>query len=622
LGFETASGRVQILLEAVDRCSSELKKVRTEVDALGKEAMGVGGEVQALGQKTEVSMRKIVTGMSGVVTSAFALYGSYERVQDASIALDTAEKNLHRTETTIMSLRKRLNDLTAQGKTESEDYRIASEKLAVAEQTLEIQTDKLQRAKEDLNKSYLMAATSIIPGLITAGTSLKSVYIDLKKYTDLATGAQVALNAAAWAFPSAIIAGMVGVVAKSSWDYQQRLNALNEEQRKFFDEAIAMMPETERFGSAMYFTLLDAAEKYDEKLGNLHDGHLKLRKDIEELAPSVEAGLGPFESMLVSVMQSYHEFDLGLYKYTKEGVKSVTDLIREGLLGDAQRAIADFTSCAGGKHMAMVEDIERDIERLGKDEEEGADKIRLLTMDNLDKLYQTWVRFGKGREDLSLAEVQAYERYSDEEADVLRSLFGEHEDYLSEILTMTEEEKETEVAIWTKTNQEIKKKIDELTGWIKELKRAYVDLGTLTIPSGGEGKGTSYPGAAALSRGIAGARLGGLPKGEYLLSKHSPAVASPLIPGFGIMPKGWRPTPSPIGIPGFGGPRPISAMKERAAAPPPVSITANVSSTVNIAGPIEPGMIPAITEEVKRSSYEGTSSALRDSLRRKGVKGV
>jgi len=480
------SGKVEIRLEAIDQATPSLGKVEREVGSLTQGLGKAESQVQSLGKVSTVSLKDVVTGFSGVATAGFALYGTYERIEDASIALDTAEKNVHRTETTLMSLRKRLNDLTAQGKTETEDYRITTEKLSVAEQTLEIQIKKLQQAKEDLNKSYALAATSIVPSLITAGMSLKDVYGTLKTYTERATTAQLGLNAAMWAAPLGIIAGLAANVAMSSQNYQQRLAALNEEQRRFFDAAVARMPETEHAGSAMYFTLLEEAEKY--KAGVSDSGYVD-----------------------------------AILRQTKSMVDGINKEFQTGLLGTAQGKVKSFTECVVGKTEGMADQVAKATGSMMTEQEEIMRK--------------------GAREALGLPYA----------------------------MVTTEQKK----GAW-----QARTGLSEL----RDLEK-------------------------------------GLPKGEYLLSKHSPAVASPLIPGFGIMPKGWRPTPTPTGIPGFGGPRPITAIP-REAPTPPVSITANVSSTVNIAGPVEPGMVPAITEEVKRSAYEGTSSALRDSLRRKGVRRV
>jgi len=319
--LSVASGKIELRLEAIDQATPSLGKVEREVGSLTQGLGKAESRVESLGKTTTVSLKDVVTGFSGVATAGFALYGTYERIQDASIALDTAEKNVHRTETTLMSLRKRLNDLTAQGKTETEDYRITTEKLSVAEQTLEIQTKKLQQAKEDLNKSYVLAATSIVPSLITAGMSLKDVYGTLKTYTEGATVAQLGLNAAMWAFPAAIIAGLAANVAMSSQDYQKRLATLNEEQRRFFDAAVARMPETEHAGSAMYFTLLEEAEKYKSELQD----------------------------------DTYVD---AILRQTKSMVDGINQEFQTGLLGTAQDKFKSFTECVRAKFSTTVEALD------------------------------------------------------------------------------------------------------------------------------------------------------------------------------------------------------------------------------------------------------------------------
>lgn len=185
---------ISIAVTAQNRASEEFRRVEADARRLG------------------VSMRDLAVGMSGVLTSGIALYGMYYQIESAQIAVAAATKEVHESNVTVAEYQKRLNRLIAEGKTGSEEYSLVVERIRVNEELLAVKKDRLRMAQQDVTRSYIYAAATVVPSLITAVSNLKGVY--------------TALTAVKWANVAATVKAVIaekasavahGISAAATW---------------------------------------------------------------------------------------------------------------------------------------------------------------------------------------------------------------------------------------------------------------------------------------------------------------------------------------------------------------------------------------------------------------------
>jgi hypothetical protein len=169
---------ISIAVTAQNKASEEFKRV--EADA----------------RRLSVSIRELAVGMSGVLTSGIALYGMYYQIESAQIAVAAATKEVHESNVTIAEYQRRLNKLIAEGKTGTEEYNLILERVRVNEELLAVKKDRLRMAQQNVTRSYVYAAATVVPTLITGISNLKAVYTMLTAAKSANIGATIASSAA------------------------------------------------------------------------------------------------------------------------------------------------------------------------------------------------------------------------------------------------------------------------------------------------------------------------------------------------------------------------------------------------------------------------------------------
>jgi hypothetical protein len=121
-------------------------------------------------------MRDLAFKMSGVVTSGIALYGMWTRIESAQIAVAAAIKEVNETNVTLAEYQRRLNKLIAEGKTGTEEYNLVLKRISVNQELLAVKQARLAMAQREVTRSYIFAAATVIPSVITMIGSLKDAY--------------------------------------------------------------------------------------------------------------------------------------------------------------------------------------------------------------------------------------------------------------------------------------------------------------------------------------------------------------------------------------------------------------------------------------------------------------
>jgi len=582
-----ARSNIEITIKAIN----ETKQAFAELNRDVKQCVDT---VVQENKKTQASMKNIATSMSGVVTAGFAIYSMYESVERQQLMVHRMTNSLEDAQRRQKSTLEKLNEAITEHGENSEDATKAQEAYDAACKDVELAQERLTYAQNNLNEAIVRTATFVIPSVITLLDQGKKAYTTLKGTIDGATASQWAFNAAVNAVPIAIIGTLFAVAAKGSIDYQRDLASLSKEQQEYFDDLKKYMPETEHFGSAMYQTLIDKAKQWNDELKVVPPYLTKIDQTIQETIPG---GTDAFQEMMNAVMMANRQIEYS----TEETMKTVSELIREGLLEDAQGDIQEYVECAGGKHAKMIEDVKADIKDLEAKQKENTDKMELVTAENFEAMARDWLEHGELTETaigMTAGEIQKMEQ-----------LFADNEGWLKDFVDLTEKEKQREVEAWKTSTEKIIEQIKQLIEWLEELKEAQDAVG-IEGGGGGAGGGEEFSAASYIPSGVG---LGEIPEGTYLLEKHSPGMIAPItIPGGygGERGGGGRGGYGGGGISGFGGtPSP----------PSPVYIAPRTEVTVNISGPVQPVVIPTLARETKKAAYEGVSEALRDELRRKGI---
>lgn len=149
---------ISIAITAQNRASAEFKRVKEDARSLG------------------ASFRDLAFKMSGVVTGGIALYGMWTRVESAQIAVAAAIKEVNETNVTLAEYQRRLNKLIAEGKTGTEEYNLVLKRISVNQELLAVKQARLAMAQREVTRSYIFAAATVIPSVITMIGSLKDAY--------------------------------------------------------------------------------------------------------------------------------------------------------------------------------------------------------------------------------------------------------------------------------------------------------------------------------------------------------------------------------------------------------------------------------------------------------------
>lgn len=192
-------------IKAVDEASAVFDKVQ----AAAEESMG---QVEEAGKKVELTHRKmtdglkgVVTGFSGVATSAMALYGAYDRVQDMQVSVSRANLQVKTSLNSVEDAQRRLNAAIEKHGADSEQAVAAAKDLQLAQERYQVAVERSQMLQGNLNEAMVQSAISVIPTAITMINSLVTVKQSW-------AAAQAALNVVMNANPIMLIVTAVGLL--------------------------------------------------------------------------------------------------------------------------------------------------------------------------------------------------------------------------------------------------------------------------------------------------------------------------------------------------------------------------------------------------------------------------
>ena len=176
------SSQIEVRIKAIDeasktvaQASAKIKKEMTEVEATNK-------RVVAAQKETTKSSRDLITGFSGVATSAFSLYSAFDQIQNAQISLDNANLQVKSSLAAVENAQKRVNESIIKYGVSSEEASSAARDLQLAQERSAIAFDQANQAQSNVNKTMVQAALQIIPTAVTMVDSLSRAW---KNFPDM-----------------------------------------------------------------------------------------------------------------------------------------------------------------------------------------------------------------------------------------------------------------------------------------------------------------------------------------------------------------------------------------------------------------------------------------------------
>jgi len=181
------SSQIDIRIKAYDEASktvadasNKIKKEMGEVEATNK-------RVVAAQKETVKSSRDLITGFSGVATSAFSLYNAYGNVEDAQLKIDrsnlqvkTSHNSVENAQTSLNKALEKFGYGSAEAEQATSNLEIAQDRYALAVQTAE-------DAQDSMNETIFGAALQVIPTSITAVDSLSKAWKNMPDMSGLLT---------------------------------------------------------------------------------------------------------------------------------------------------------------------------------------------------------------------------------------------------------------------------------------------------------------------------------------------------------------------------------------------------------------------------------------------------
>ena len=138
-------------------------------------------------KQNEASMRSFTTGISGVATASFSLYGAYDRVNESEISLDRSNLMVKSSTKAVEDAHRAVSDAIAKHGLNSQEAKSAEDALSIAEDRLALANERSQQAQENVNKSIMSAALQIIPTSITMVDSLSRAWKNFPDMTGVLT---------------------------------------------------------------------------------------------------------------------------------------------------------------------------------------------------------------------------------------------------------------------------------------------------------------------------------------------------------------------------------------------------------------------------------------------------
>ena len=204
------SSQIDIRLKAYDEASKTIAEASGNIKNNMAEVEASNKRVVASQQEALKSSRDLITGFSGVATSAFSLYNAYDRVADMQVSIDRANLQVKTSSNSVEDAEWRVTSASealaraqkasaeavskfgadsdeaaeALGREEaaSRSYEGAQGDLTLSQERLTVAQDRAQMVQDNMNEAMVQSALQVVPTCITMVDSLSKAW---KNFPDM-----------------------------------------------------------------------------------------------------------------------------------------------------------------------------------------------------------------------------------------------------------------------------------------------------------------------------------------------------------------------------------------------------------------------------------------------------
>jgi len=226
---------LEVRITAEDNASASIQAVGRNAQETGKSIEGMGSKAEDTGRKVTSSAKDAAVGFSGMATAGFALYSSLDRVQDMQVAVDRANYMVKVSTNAVEEAQEDYNKAVEKYGADSPEAQKAAENLALAQEKLQIATDRAKMTQDNQNEAMVAATLTVVPAMITMVANAHKTF---ESFAGLRTSftsrvgdmtASLKANAGAWTSVMLAMGGiglLIGAFTSSSIELRVALAAL------------------------------------------------------------------------------------------------------------------------------------------------------------------------------------------------------------------------------------------------------------------------------------------------------------------------------------------------------------------------------------------------------------
>jgi hypothetical protein len=231
----TIGAELVVRITAEDNASARIQAVGKNAQETGKNIEVMGGKAETSGRKVTASARDAAVGFSGMATAGFVLYGALDRIGDMQVAVDRANYMVKVSTNAVEKAQLDYNAAVTKYGPDSAEAKAKAEELSLAQEKLQISTDRARMTQDNQNEAMMGAALTVVPSMITMVSNLHRTF---ESFAGLKTSfvsrvgdmtISLKANAGAWTSVFMAMAGIgliIGAFTSSSIELRVALAAL------------------------------------------------------------------------------------------------------------------------------------------------------------------------------------------------------------------------------------------------------------------------------------------------------------------------------------------------------------------------------------------------------------
>jgi hypothetical protein len=204
------SQEISVTLKAYDEASRTVAEASSKIKSDMAQVEQANKRVVESQKQTMTSTRDLVTGFSGVATSAFSLYNAYDRVADMQLNVDRANLQVKQSNNSMEDAQRRVTSTSeilekaqkatyeatikygagskqsaealAKEETATRNNEAAKADLELAQERLTVAQDRAEQVQDNMNEAMIQSALQVIPTTITMVDSLSKAW---KNFPDM-----------------------------------------------------------------------------------------------------------------------------------------------------------------------------------------------------------------------------------------------------------------------------------------------------------------------------------------------------------------------------------------------------------------------------------------------------